>query len=83
LKFFLSSDATLSDFSHCVFCTKPIAVVSERTLVKYVREQLSEMVKLNSAIFYNATMLTILSKSNAIIDSDTAEKSIADGDNPA
>jgi hypothetical protein len=33
-----------------------------------------------SVIFHNATMLTILSKSIAIIVSDTAEKSIADSD---
>jgi hypothetical protein len=82
---FLSSDVTLSDFSHCVFHTKPNAVVGERNLGKCICEQPSEMVKLNCRysarpILYTDTMLAILSKSIAIIDSDTAEKSITDSD---
>jgi hypothetical protein len=49
-----------------------------RTTIRNGKTELS-----HSAIFYNATVLAILSKGIAIIDSDTAVKSIADSDTPA
>ena len=69
---FLSSDVTLSDLSHCVFHMKLNEVAGE---IWNGKTELS-----HSVIFYNVIMLAILSKSIAIIDSDTAEKSIADSD---